>query len=70
MNQIKNLQKLYPNFKFEISNKNINKDFLKYFLNDYNEITFTNNINDINKTKYKIKLRSYFNILKNMYQNY
>ena len=66
MNQIKNLQKLYPNFKFEISNKNINKDFLKYFLNDYNEITFTNNINDINKTKYKIKLRSYFNILKKL----
>ena len=62
--QIKNIQKLYPKFNLVINDKNINKDFLKYFLNDFNCIIFTNNVNDLNKNKYKIKLKSYFNILK------
>ena len=64
--QIKNIQKLYPNFNIVISDKNINKEFLKYFLNDYNRIVFTNNFNDMNMNKYKIKLKSYFNILKKL----
>ena len=62
--QIKNIQKLYPKFNIVINDKNINQDFLKYYLNDFNCIFFANNINDLNKNKYKIKLKSYFNILK------
>ena len=64
--QMKNIQKLYPKFNKVINSKNINKDFLKYFLNDFNCIIFTSDINNSNKNKYKIKLKSYFNILKKM----
>ena len=63
---MKNIQKLYPKFNKVINSKNINKDFLKYFLNDFNCIIFTSDINNSNKNKYKIKLKSYFNILKKM----
>ena len=62
MSQIQKLDELYPDFNLEISDKSINKDFLKYFLNDYNCIIFKNNMKDYNNI-FKISLRSYFNIL-------
>ena len=66
-NQLENLAKLYPNSNIQINEENINKDFLKYFLHDYNCIVFTNNWKDINKNIYKLtSLQHYFNILKKM----
>ena len=60
---IRNLKKLYPNFNLQINENNINKAFLNYFLKDYNQIIFKNNMNNDDNNTIQISLKSYFNIL-------
>ena len=62
--QLKNLGKINPKLILLLKEKKLNEDYLKFFLNDFNSIIFISDINNINKNIYKIKLQSYFNILK------
>ena len=64
--QLKNFEKINPKINLFKNEKKLNEDYLKYFLNDFNSIIFVSNINNINKNIYKIKLESYFNILKKL----
>ena len=65
INQINNLRKLNPKINLSINDKNINKNFFKYFLNGFNNIIFRTKMNDtnINKNIHRIQLKSYLNIL-------
>ena len=65
INQINNLRKLHPKINLSINDKNINKNFFKYFLNGFNNIIFRTKMNDtnINKNIHRIQLKSYLNIL-------
>lgn len=64
--QLKKLGKINPKINSLIKEKKLDENYLKYFLNDINSIIFISNINNINKNIYKIKLESYFNILKKL----
>ena len=64
--QLKKLGKINPKLNSLIKEKKLDKNYFKYYLNDFNSIIFVTNINNINKNTYKIKLESYFNILKKL----